>query len=71
MVSQLTKLLLFHLCNPFLVSRMELETKVQEYERRRVEEETQRHAERDKAEDRLRAAHDAKEAAEKEALVYK
>ena len=50
---------------------MELETKVQENDRRRLEDESQRHAEREKAEDRLRAAHDAKETAEKEALVFK
>lgn len=51
--------------------KMELETKLQELERRRMEEEGQRHTEREKAEDRLRSAHDAKETAEKEALVYK
>merc|ERR1711976_43207 len=50
---------------------MELETKVQEFERRRIEEDSQRHADREKMEDRLRAAQDAKETAEKEALVYK
>ena len=51
--------------------RMELETKVQEMERRKIDEEAHKHAEREKWEDRLRQAHDAKETAEKEALVYK
>ena len=50
---------------------MEMETKLQEIERRRIDEEAHRHAERDKFDDRVRQAHEAKETAEKEALVYK
>ena len=52
-------------------SRLELETKLQENERRRIDEETHRHAEREKYDERVRQAHEAKETAEKEALVFK
>jgi hypothetical protein len=55
----------------FFICRMELESKIQENERRRTDAENLRQADKDKAEERLRAAHDAKEAAEKEAIVYK
>lgn len=59
-------------CSDFcLLFRTELETKVQENDRRRLEEDTQRQAEREKTEERLRAVHDAQEAAEREALVFK
>ena len=50
---------------------MNLETKLQEMERRKIDEEGQRHAERDKWDERIRQLQDVKEAAEKEALVYK
>ncbi len=46
-----------------------METKVQEYERRKIDDESVRQAEKEKTEERLQAAHDIKESAEKEALV--
>ena len=51
--------------------RLELETKLQELERRRIDEEAQRAAERDKVEERIKAAQDAKETAERETLVLR
>lgn len=51
--------------------RLELETKIQENERRKIDEEARRQAEREKIEERVAAAMDAKDAAEKELLVIK
>ena len=51
--------------------RLELETKLQELERRRIDEEAQRAAERDKVEERIKTAQDAKETAERETLVLR
>lgn len=50
---------------------MELETKLQEMERRRIDQEAQREADREKSEERVKFANDAKEAAEREALVLR
>ena len=54
-----------------VLERMELESKLQEWERRKIDEEARVHAEREKAEDRLNAAKEAKESAEKEVLVLR
>lgn len=51
--------------------KLELETKLQELDRRKIDEEASRHADREKIDDRLRAAQDAKESAEKEVLVLR
>ena len=50
---------------------MELETKLQEMERRKIDEETHRQMEREKMEEQVKSHQEAKETAEKEALVYK
>ena len=54
-----------------IYSRLELETKIQENERRRIDEDARRQAEREKVEERVAAAMDAKDTAEKELLVIK
>jgi hypothetical protein len=51
--------------------RLALETKLQENERRKIDEESHRHAEREKIEERIRAANDAKAVMEREVLVLK
>ena len=51
--------------------RLELETRLQEMERRKVDEDAHHVALREKQEEQLRAAEDAKQTAEKEALVLK
>ena len=51
--------------------RAELETRVQELERRRIDDESRLQSEREKLDDRLAQARDAKDSAEKEALVLK
>jgi len=48
-----------------------MEAKLQEVERKKIDEETHRNAEREKIDERVRQAMDAKEAAEKEYLVIK
>ncbi len=50
---------------------MELETRLQELERRRIDEETQRQQEKERTEETVRAAQEARDAAEKEALVFR
>ena len=49
--------------------RLELETKIQETDRRRIDEEVHKQAERERIEDRITAAMDAKESAEKDLIV--
>lgn len=51
--------------------KLELETKIQENERRKIDEDARRQAEREKIEERVAAAMDAKDTAEKELLVIK
>lgn len=51
--------------------KLALETKLQENERRKIDEEAHRHAEREKMDDRIRAANDAKAIAEREVIVLK
>lgn len=51
--------------------KLELETKIQETERRKIDDEARRQAEREKVEERVAAAMDAKDSAEKELLVIK
>lgn len=51
--------------------RLALEAKLQENDRRKIDEEAHRHAEREKMEDRISAANDAKNVAEREVLVLK
>ena len=51
--------------------RLELETKLQELDRRKIDEESQRHADREKLEERLQQAADHRQDAEKELLVLK
>ena len=53
------------------VCRLELESKLQELERRRIDEEARIHTEREKMEDRLNAAKESKDTAEKEAIVLR
>ena len=48
---------------------MELETKIQENERRKIDEDARRIAEKERIDERIAAAYDAKESAEKELLV--
>ena len=54
-----------------VVCRMELETKLQEMERRKIDEETHRQMEREKMEEQVKTHQEAKEIAEKEALVHR
>lgn len=54
-----------------LCFRLELETKIQEGERRKIDEEARKQAEREKMEERISVAMDAKDSAEKELLVIK
>lgn len=49
--------------------RIELEAKIQEIERRKIDDDVHRQAERDKMDERVAAAMDAKDSAEKELLV--
>ena len=49
--------------------RLELETKLQEMERRKIDEETHRQMELEKMEDQVKSHLEAKEVAEREALV--
>ena len=58
-------------CIVSVVCRMELETKLQEMERRKIDEETHRQMEREKMEEQVKTNQEAKEIAEKEALVYR
>ncbi|XP_033746476.1 centrosomal protein of 83 kDa-like isoform X1 [Pecten maximus] len=51
--------------------KLAMETKLQEIERRKIDEEAQKHAEREKTEERIRAAMDLKDIAERELLVIK
>ncbi|XP_064633317.1 centrosomal protein of 83 kDa-like [Lineus longissimus] len=51
--------------------KLELETKLQEVERRRIDEEGRLHQEREKMNEQIRAAEDARETAEKETLVFR
>lgn len=51
--------------------KLAMETKLQEIERRKIDEEAQKHAEREKTEERIRAANDQKDIAERELLVIK
>lgn len=51
--------------------KLALETKLQENDRRKIDEESHRHAEREKTEERIRAANDAKAVIEREVLVLK
>ncbi|KAL3851718.1 hypothetical protein ACJMK2_015445 [Sinanodonta woodiana] len=51
--------------------KLELETKLHEIERRKMDEEAHRQAERERMEEKIRAAHEVKDTAEKELLVYK
>ncbi|KAJ8306115.1 hypothetical protein KUTeg_016660 [Tegillarca granosa] len=51
--------------------KLELETKLQENDKRRIDEDAYRHAEKEKMEERIRAANDAKDAAEREVLILK
>lgn len=55
----------------FFIERLALETKLQEMDRRKIDQEAYKHAEKEKMEDRIRATNDAKEAAERELLVLK
>lgn len=50
---------------------MELETRLQEQERRRISDDERLHAEREKMEDKLQQAKDAKEIAERETIAFK
>ncbi|KAH3880537.1 centrosomal protein of 83 kDa-like isoform X2 [Dreissena polymorpha] len=49
--------------------KLELETRIQETERRKIDEEAHRQAERDKMDERIQAAMDARDSADKELLV--
>ncbi|KAL5014209.1 hypothetical protein ScPMuIL_008479 [Solemya velum] len=51
--------------------KMELETKLHEIDRRRIDQESHRHAEQEKIEERMRATVDAKETVEREVIVLK
>jgi len=51
--------------------RLELETKLQEIERRRIDEESQKHADREKVDERIRQAEEKRQEVEKELLVVK
>ncbi|XP_061187305.1 centrosomal protein of 83 kDa-like [Saccostrea echinata] len=51
--------------------KLALETKLQEMDRRKIDQEAYKHAEKEKMEERIRAANDAKETAERELLVLK
>ncbi|XP_063439266.1 centrosomal protein of 83 kDa-like isoform X1 [Mytilus trossulus] len=51
--------------------KLALEAKLQENDRRKIDEEAHRHAEREKMEDRISSANDAKNVAEREVLVLK
>ncbi|XP_062569584.1 centrosomal protein of 83 kDa-like isoform X2 [Saccostrea cucullata] len=51
--------------------KLALETKLQEIDRRKIDQEAYKHAEKEKMEERIRAANDAKETAERELLVLK
>ena len=53
------------------VLRVEFEAKLQERERRRIEDESRLHAEREKMAERVQVAQEAREIAEKEAIVLK
>ena len=53
------------------VFRVELEAKLQELERRRIEDESRLHADREKMAERVQVAQEAREIAEKEAIVLK
>lgn len=50
-------------------SRLELETRIQEGERRKLDEDAARQAERERNEERLNTAFEARDQAEKELLV--
>lgn len=52
-------------------NRLELETKLQEIERRKIDEESHRQIERDRAEERVQKANELKDTVEKEALVLR
>ena len=54
-----------------LFGRLEMEAKLQEVERRKIDEESRQSSDRDKMEERVRQANDSKESAEKEYLVIK
>ena len=54
-----------------LFGRLDMEAKLQEVERRKIDEESRRSSDRDKMEERVRQANDSKESAEKEYLVIK
>ena len=51
--------------------RVDLETRLQELERRKIDDDSKLQAERERMEEKVQAARDAKETAEKEALVLK
>ena len=48
-----------------------METKLQEMDRRKIDQDAYKHAEKEKMEERIRATNDAKETAERELLVLK
>ena len=54
-----------------LISRIDLETKIQQLERQKIDDESHQQAEKEKMEDRIQSAMEAREAAEKDALVMK
>nr|XP_022301785.1 centrosomal protein of 83 kDa-like isoform X1 [Crassostrea virginica] len=51
--------------------KLALETKLQEMDRRKIDQDAYKHAEKEKMEERIRATNDAKETAERELLVLK
>jgi hypothetical protein len=53
----------------FDISRFDLETKLQEIDRRKIDQEAYKHAEKEKMEERIRVANEGKETAERERLV--
>ncbi|XP_050412779.1 centrosomal protein of 83 kDa [Patella vulgata] len=61
----------FHKMATIESEKMELEAKLQEVERQKIDQESYRHADQQKVEDRVRAISNEREAAEKELLVYK
>ncbi|KAK6176330.1 hypothetical protein SNE40_014634 [Patella caerulea] len=61
----------FHKMATIESEKMDLEAKLQEVERQKIDQESYRHADQQKVEDRVRAISNEREAAEKELLVYK
>ena len=59
------------MCLCAFAARLDVETKLQELERRRIDEESKLQAERERMDERLNTARDAKDTAEKEAIVLK